>query len=395
MSNSYDLAIVGLGAWGASAAWRASTKGARVVGIDRYRPPHPYGSHTGTTRLARWSTSQDILYAPFTKLAFALWDELEAASGRELVEETGSILIGPSDHPARDIPMLTLDKLGMPYETLDARALATRFPALRCEEDETALYEPRGARIRSAEAISTMLEQAQSNGAHLVFGETMQSWSAAPHGVEIRTDKGVIRAGALVIATGAWTPSIVPQLQGLARAERQVLVFFRPKPGVADLPCLYYWQVHRGEPHRGYGAFETDGRFKIAFHRGGLEQSPDGLDRTVSPQEISLIEEAVMSRLPGIEPTAVDAAVCMYTGAYDEHWIIDQHPNHANVAFATACNGRGFRYAPAVGDMLTRLAFGEQVERPAELQLARFEPDLEALAASAREMAGGLAAASS
>jgi sarcosine oxidase len=109
MKLDADIIIVGLGAWGSSAAWQAAARGAKVIGLDQFHPPHSFGSHTGTTRLARWSTSQDVLYAPLTKSAFELWAELEEQTGRTIVETTGSLLFGPADHPARDIPISTLE----------------------------------------------------------------------------------------------------------------------------------------------------------------------------------------------------------------------------------------------------------------------------------------------
>ena len=47
MTNSvsfYGVAIVGLGAMGAAALYQFAKRGVKVVGIDRFTPPHDRGS---------------------------------------------------------------------------------------------------------------------------------------------------------------------------------------------------------------------------------------------------------------------------------------------------------------------------------------------------------------
>src|SRR6516225_7707800 len=59
---SYEVIVVGLGAVGSAATWHLARLGTKVLGIDRYKPPHEFGSSTGETRLTRvavgegWST---------------------------------------------------------------------------------------------------------------------------------------------------------------------------------------------------------------------------------------------------------------------------------------------------------------------------------------------------
>ena len=41
---SFDVAVIGLGASGSATAWQLAKRGKRVLGIDRYAPPHTHGS---------------------------------------------------------------------------------------------------------------------------------------------------------------------------------------------------------------------------------------------------------------------------------------------------------------------------------------------------------------
>ena len=48
-----DVIVIGLGAMGSAACYQLAKRGARVVGIDRYSPPHTLGSTHCDTRIMR------------------------------------------------------------------------------------------------------------------------------------------------------------------------------------------------------------------------------------------------------------------------------------------------------------------------------------------------------
>jgi sarcosine oxidase len=47
---------------------------------------------------------------------------------------------------------------------------------------------------------------------------------------------------------------------------------------------------------------------------------------------------------------------CLYTAAPDGHFVIDRHPEHPQVVVASPCSGHGFKYTPAIGQLLADLA---------------------------------------
>jgi len=46
----------------------------------------------------------------------------------------------------------------------------------------------------------------------------------------------------------------------------------------------------------------------------------------------------------------------MYTATPDRHFVIDLHPKYSTVAVAAGFSGHGFKFAPAVGEILADLA---------------------------------------
>ena len=65
--------------------------------------------------------------------------------------------------------------------------------------------------------------------------------------------------------------------------------------------------------------------------------------------------------------------VCLYTNTPDLAFVIDVHPAVRGVAFASACSGHGFKFAPVIGEILADLVLqGRTPHDISRFQLARF-----------------------
>ena len=91
MTARYDVIVAGLGSLGSAAAYHLARRGRRVLGLDRFTPPHTEGSHHGKTRIIREAYFEDPRYVPLVQRAYEGWAELERECGRELMKPTGDI----------------------------------------------------------------------------------------------------------------------------------------------------------------------------------------------------------------------------------------------------------------------------------------------------------------
>ena len=73
----FDVIILGLGAHGSSAAYHLSKNDVKVCGIDKFVPPHAFGSSHGQSRIIRQAYHESPMYVPLVKEAYTLWNELE------------------------------------------------------------------------------------------------------------------------------------------------------------------------------------------------------------------------------------------------------------------------------------------------------------------------------
>src|SRR3990167_10924480 len=93
MSKKYDVVVVGLGGVGSAALYQLSKSGAKTIGIDKFSPPHNFGSSHGDTRIIRQAIGEGYLYTPFAMRSYEIWRELEAQTGLDLLTTCGGIIM--------------------------------------------------------------------------------------------------------------------------------------------------------------------------------------------------------------------------------------------------------------------------------------------------------------
>jgi len=62
MVKNFDTIVVGLGAMGSAAVYQLAKQGNKVLGVDRFSPPHPNGSSHGESRIIRQAIGEGEEY---------------------------------------------------------------------------------------------------------------------------------------------------------------------------------------------------------------------------------------------------------------------------------------------------------------------------------------------
>jgi sarcosine oxidase len=94
MPATADVIVVGLGAMGSASLYQLARGGARLIGIDRFRPPHDRGSSHGESRITRQAIGEGEEYVPFVLRSHEIWRELEAETGASLLFPVGGLILG-------------------------------------------------------------------------------------------------------------------------------------------------------------------------------------------------------------------------------------------------------------------------------------------------------------
>ena len=64
VSERADVIVVGLGAMGSAVTYQLAKRGLRVIGVDRFSPPHDRGSTHGETRITRLAVGEGAEHVP-------------------------------------------------------------------------------------------------------------------------------------------------------------------------------------------------------------------------------------------------------------------------------------------------------------------------------------------
>src|ERR1041384_8612848 len=93
MPARFDTIVIGLGAMGSAATYQLANSGQRVLGIDRFAPPHSFGSSHGETRITRLACGEGPEYTQFVRRSHQIWRDLEAKTGKSLLVQNGVLVI--------------------------------------------------------------------------------------------------------------------------------------------------------------------------------------------------------------------------------------------------------------------------------------------------------------
>ena len=357
MPDDFEVIVAGLGAMGSAAVHHLAARGRRVLGLDRFQPPHQFGSSHGLTRIIREAYFEHPLYVPLIQRAYELWAELESKSGRSLLQPTGGLMIGPRDGVLVSGAERSAREHRLTHKILSAEETRRQFPALNPAENMTAVWEPRAGILFPERIIQTHLELAAQNGAALRFNDPALRWEPRGDGVRVFTATHAYDARRLLLSAGAWMSSLVPDLKLPLTVERQVLFWFEPS-AQAELFQPARCPVHLWEyaTHQFFYGFPDLGDgVKVALHHQGEITSPDLVRREVGEKEIAAMRKLLRRFVPHAEGRLKSTAVCVYTNTPDEHFILDHHPVHRQVLITSPCSGHGFKFSSVVGELAATL----------------------------------------
>ena len=372
---TYDTIVIGLGAMGSATLLQLARRGQRVLGLDRWDPPHAWGSTHGDTRITRCAIGEGEDYVPLVLRSHEIWREIEAETGAELLTQCGALILAPREgsavvHGKAGFVSRTIQaakRFAIPHEVLDADETMRRFPQFRLSGDEVVYYEPGGGYVRPERCVAAQLALARRHGATIRPNTQVTSIARDGDGVRVTTATGdSFTAAEAVLAAGAWSPGLAgPTLAQHMAVTRQVLHWFHPADPAAFAPgrCPVYIWTYGNRPEQGFYGFpvppETTG-VKIAMEQYlATVADPDRIRREVTPAEAEAMHRAhLATRLPGVLPGALRSAVCLYTMTADGDFLVARAPENDRVLLVSACSGHGFKHSAGLGNAVADLLTG-------------------------------------
>ncbi|CAO3637440.1 unnamed protein product [Cunninghamella blakesleeana] len=386
--------IVGGGCFGLSTAYALSLKEEyEVVVFDRESIPAPDAASTDINKIVRYDYGSDTLYMKLMMEALPLWQQLNKErleEGEDLVfHQTGVLLMSQngqySDFERKSIKAIREAGYDHAIEELTTpESILQRFPQFESAVRNgfnIAYLNKDGGWCNSAESVKHMYKKCLKQGVQFITGSDQGAFLSLKYlnnDISTNVVEGIITkdgkvhlADKVVIAAGAWTPSIV-DCGNLLTATGQTVVHFQPTGQLldgfqkdcpvwcGDLSCTGFY---------GFPA-NAEGKMKIGIHNSGCiwpSENNISVPRTQVSHKgdtIPLVGLREMRKFLGAfipETSSMDISysrLCWYCDSIDGDFLISYHPTLSNVIVASGDSGHGMKFLPNIGFQIRNVIEG-------------------------------------
>jgi glycine/D-amino acid oxidase-like deaminating enzyme len=359
--------VVGGGIFGLTAALELRARGHDVTLLNAGPVPHPLAASTDISKVVRIEYGADETYTQLAEEAREGW----LAWNRErfampLYHETGAVFLTrepmqPGGYEFENFAMLTAR--GHAPERLSPADIRRRFPAWNAARYVDGYFNPRAGFVESGKVVAALAGLARAQGVDLRCEQPVGAIERLPTGrAVVRLPNGdALSADMVVVAAGAWTPLLLPELAGVLRPVGQPVFHVRPAHPERFSPP--HFVVFGADSSRtgwyGFPAHPDSGVVKIGNHGPGWPIDPVSGPRIVPAHEVLRLRAFLGETFPElVEAPLVFTRCCLYCDTPDEHFWIDRHPEAAGLTVATGDSGHAFKFAPVLGRLIADAAEG-------------------------------------
>ncbi len=321
------VSVVGAGVMGLAAARALAQRGHVVTVYEQFELHHTRGSSHGASRIFRLSYT-DEYWIRLAQRAYELWRELERESGRQLLVPHGLLDVEADVGPR----LAAFDATSVAYEKLIPSEARDRFGVA---------YDDAPALVFTADAGITLAEDAVDSFAA----------GARAAGAEIRERSRVdaladVPGDCVVVTAGGWAPKLFDAggLELEAWPTRETVAYFAG-PAIPSLIDTLEGQEYFALTAPGIGV-------KAGIHQSGKPTHPDD-DPDPDEEVVTRASDWIARRLPQVDPVPLRAETCIYTNVDQNRFVCERRGRYV---VGSACSGHGFKFAPAVGELLAELA---------------------------------------
>jgi glycine/D-amino acid oxidase-like deaminating enzyme len=350
--------VVGGGVFGVSAALSLASRGFEVDIIDAGPIPRPEAASTDISKIVRMDYGTDALSTELMERALPLWRDANLRWGEELYHQDGFLLLSRSplrpggfEHDS----LMTLAARGHRVDRLDDASLASRFPAWTASLYPDGYFNPQAGWVESARALSRMIADARAVGVRVHEGEGVARFlegGARVTGV-VTSSGASLHADVVLIAAGAWTPLLAPQLAGVMWPVAQPVFHLKPHdPRAWRPPRFTVWAAAIAET--GWYGFPAtaSGVVKIANHGPGRRVHPEAA-RAIEAGDEERLRAFLRESLPALSQAPLVASkTCLYCDTFDGDFLIGRDPDRPGLAVASGDSGHGVKFAPVLGEVI-------------------------------------------
>jgi sarcosine oxidase / L-pipecolate oxidase len=352
------IIVIGGGVFGVTAALELRRRGYTVSIFDPGPLPNPLASSTDVSKLIRMDYGADEFYISLMEPTLERWDSWNLFWGEKLYNQDGFLNLTCGEMRPGGFEyesFFQLKKRGYALERLNSETIGARFPAWSAKNYSDGYFNPRAGWSPSGRVTALLIEQARNEGVRIfekrLFLRLLERGNRVI-GI-VTEDRQKHLADNVIVAAGAWTPVLLPQLSEEMWTTGQPLFFFKP-PNPADyrppgFPCWAADITRTG--WYGFPAL-SDGTLKIGNHGPGRRLHPDD-PREVTLGDVERCREFLSQTFPHLANVPLSGTrLCLYCDTWDGDFYIDHDPERPGLFVAAGDSGHGFKFAPVLGEII-------------------------------------------
>ncbi len=368
MNHTPDFLIVGGGIFGMTAAVALQQRGNAVTVIDPGPIPYPLAASTDISKAVRMEYGVDEEYMNLVDQSIDIWLEWNDLFGETLYHNVGTTQLTSQQMQPGDFEYESFQRLqaaGHQIQRLNSDDIRRLAPAFNADHFVDGFRTERGGYAQSGKVVAALATYARQLGAEIQEGVAAQSIEAVDgKAVGVKTADGdLLPAGSIIVAAGAWTPILLPELQSVMKATGHP-VFHLRLPDISKFVPPYFTMFGADTPRTGWYGFPVhpqENVLKVARHSAGITLHPDKDDRRVTDQDVAILRQMLKNNFPSIaNAQLIFTRRCLYIDTIDEHFWIAPHPELDGLSVATGGSGHGFKFAPVLGDIIADLGEGTE-----------------------------------
>ncbi|KAF9892249.1 hypothetical protein FE257_002026 [Aspergillus nanangensis] len=385
MDKNSKIVIIGAGIFGLSTAAQLASEGHRnILVLDRHVPPVPDGSSSDISRVIRFDYADDD-YLRIAHEAYLKWQQ--SAKYKGIFYSAPYILTGnTSEHGQSWIKKTTaaLTQRNLPWQKIDDAAEAKKkYPvlsgALAGGSNFFGYDNQQAGWADASKAVSQLRDDCIELGVSFISGRagTVVALDTDPNKkiTAVRTLAGTsVEGDHFILTAGAWSAGLVPMYHSTlatAQAVGYVRLSESEMQKYADLPIYANFSTgwFNFPPH------EESKMLKMAVHGWGYTRTPNREEqramgkhadssppmipprerRNFAPVEAEQrLRQGLCEILPELGDRPFDrVALCWYTDTPTGDFIMDFHPDYANLFIGGAGSGHAFKFLPVLGEYMS------------------------------------------
>ena len=353
--TSYDVAVIGAGVHGASAAFHLANRGVRTVVIERTSPA---GGPTGRSSAIVRAYYTNAFLAGVARDSIAMFRDFERHTGRDAgLRETGLLVLHPPEDEAtvREV-VPRLNDQGIPTDLLEPQQVVAEWPAFDLDGIAIAAFERDAGYADPVLTTQGLLQRARELGAEIRPGHGVTAIERHGPAWSVSTTDASVQAERVLIAAGPWSAPLAAMVGAdlPLTVERHIVATFAWSddtrvPAHGDLPNGYYFRP------------EGDELFLMGPLHPEPTVDPDDFDERVGTNEAERLGAGVVRRAPALRhATARGGWASLYDVSPDWQPVIGEIASDVFVDAGTS--GHGFKLAPGLGAHIADLVTGVDVD---------------------------------